>query len=231
MSQCPRCHSAEIVKSGKHHCQKGVVQRYKCNKCGTSFSNDGYFRGKHQMNMVQYACSLYQNGLSLEKVQKALKDNLGETVSRTTLSQWLAMLKIPCRPRNSGNQKQKTSRTHVEVGFVTTIRLADSMHPEKLVMLQNDVLSLEQEKEPTQLEEQCCKCGKPTVEQIFPYSSGQEIAVCTCTECDWFDWIVPEVAVDDEEEFDKSEEWARGKASELRKSVLAVETVAVEAKQ
>lgn len=223
MSQCPRCHSNEIVKAGKHQRQKGIVQRYRCKKCGTSFSNDGYYRGKHPINLVQYAIALYQSGLSMEKVQEALKTNLGAVISRTTILAWLQMLKVAPRGKNSGNQKQKRNRTHIEVGFVTTIRLADSAHPEKFVLLQNEAISLEETKPETQLEERCMTCHAPTIEQTFTYPSGQEIAVCACTECDLFDWVVPECAVDNDEEFGKSEEWARQKAEEIRKTRTTIE--------
>lgn len=141
MSNCPRCGSSQIVKSGKHHrqYQEGFVQRWKCKICGTTFCNEGYFRGKHPIALVQYASILYQNGCSYEKVVDELEKQFGQKVSRTTIGKWMDMLGVKPRQQNSGDQKNKLIRDLIEVGVVTTIRFTSSEMPEKFLILDNIV--------------------------------------------------------------------------------------------
>jgi len=139
---CPRCKSDRIVKGGKHVRLKGVVQRYKCNLCGTTFSNDGYFRGKHQIALLQYAAVLYEQGLSYEKIQCRLRKEFNMTVSRVSIGNWVKMLGLKPRNQSCGNQKSKVFREIVEVGLVTFVRVADSFHPEKLLLLDNSTEKL-----------------------------------------------------------------------------------------
>lgn len=139
---CPRCESNELVKSGKHLRRRGVVQRYRCKICGTSFTNDGYFRGKHPISLVQYAVSLYVSGhLSCEKVRERLKEELGISVSSTTICNWLKVLKVEARERNSSCRKNAIVRDLLEIGIVTTLRYVDSKHPEKFMVL-TDVIGV-----------------------------------------------------------------------------------------
>ena len=139
---CPRCKSDRIVKGGKHVRLKGVVQRYRCNDCGTSFSNDGYYRGKHQIALVQYAAVLYGQGLSYEKIQDRIRKEFNMKISRTSISDWVTMLRLKPRNQSCGNQKSKVFREIVEVGLVTFVRVADSFHPEKLLLLDNSTEKL-----------------------------------------------------------------------------------------
>ncbi len=139
---CPRCKSDQIVKSGKHYVSKGIVQRYRCKTCGTSFSNDGYYRGKHPISLVQYAAVLYREGYSYEKVQSRLKAEFKQEVSCTTIGAWMKMLHAEPRMKSSGNQKEKIVRDLIEIGVVTTIRYSDSWHPEKFLVLDNFVSNL-----------------------------------------------------------------------------------------
>lgn len=135
------------MKSGKHQCQKGVVQRWRCKTCGTTFSNDGYFRGKHPIALVQYATALYQNGCSYEKVVDELVKRFGQKVSRTTIGKWMQMLGVKPRPLNSGDQKNKVIRELIEVGVVTTVRFASSEVPEKFIVVDNSVLKIPEQTE------------------------------------------------------------------------------------
>jgi hypothetical protein len=132
------------VKSGKHYNLKGVVQCWVCKLCGTSFSNDGYFRGKHQLALVQYASVLYQNGCSYEKIVDELKKGWGQTVSRVTIGKWMNMLGVVPRRQSSGDQKNKVVRDLIEVGVVTSIRFASSEIPQKFLVLDNAVMTLEE---------------------------------------------------------------------------------------
>jgi transposase-like protein len=136
--QCPRCGATKIVKSGKHYCQKGTVQRFECKICGTTFSNDGYFRGKHPLALLQFAASLYKNGSSYEKVQSKIDKQFNIKISRATIKKWIEKLGIVPRPKSSGDQKNKVIRELVEIGVLTIIRFADSQTPEKFYILENE---------------------------------------------------------------------------------------------
>jgi len=142
---CPRCRSDQIVKSGKHTRQKGVVQRYQCKLCGTSFSNDGYYRGKHQLSLLQYVGVLYQQGLSDEKIEARLKEELGIDVSRNSIMAWVKRLGIEPRKQSCGDMKNKKVRELVELGVVTVVRYADAFHSERFVVLDNFVDTMKEE--------------------------------------------------------------------------------------
>ncbi len=137
---CPRCRSDQIVKSGKKHNLKGVVQRWQCKLCGTSFCNSGYFRGKHALALVQYASVLYKRGLSYEKVASKIEEQFKQKVSKTTIMKWMRMLHVQPR-KGSGNQKDKIVRELVEIGMVTTVRFVSSQTPEKFLTI-DDVARL-----------------------------------------------------------------------------------------
>jgi transposase-like protein len=139
---CPKCGESHIVKSGKHYCQKGIVQRYECKTCGTTFSNDGYFRGKHPLSLLQYANAIYENGLSLRQVQAKIKKTFGIQVTHVAIQKWLRVLGSQARPLNSGDQKNKIIREIVQIGILTTVRMSNSLNPEKFMVLQNAVSNL-----------------------------------------------------------------------------------------
>jgi hypothetical protein len=126
-----------VVKSGKHTRQKGVVQRYQCKLCGTSFSNDGYFRGKHPIALVQYAVSLYKQGSSLRKVSEEVDRQVHQKISQTTIMNWVHMLNVSTR-KGSGDQKSKVVRDLIEVGVV--MRFALSKAPEKFMVLDSFIV-------------------------------------------------------------------------------------------
>jgi len=137
---CPRCSSDQIMKAGKHYDLKGTVQRYKCKVCGTSFSNDGYFRGQHPLELLQYASVLYQNGCSCDKIVDKIEKQFHQKVSPPTIWRWMNKLGIKLRAKNSGDQKNKIVRDLIEVGIITTVRFASSEVTEKFLLLDNVVV-------------------------------------------------------------------------------------------
>lgn len=139
---CPRCSSDQVVKSGKRMRQQGIVQRFRCKICGTSFCNAGYYRGKHAISLVQYAAVIYREGFSLAKTQARLKTEFGVSVSHTTIMNWIKRLHVQPRLKSSGNQKEKIVRDLIEIGVVTTVRYSDSWHHGKFLILDNFVANM-----------------------------------------------------------------------------------------
>lgn len=137
--KCPKCGSDKIVKSGKYRRRRGIVQRYRCNICGTSFCHDGYFRSRFPLEVVQYAVQLYIDGSSSEKISDDLKNKYGIVVSRTSICEWIRKAKVPLRSKSSGDQKHKTVREIVELGFLVSVSYVSSQQPRKLLVLQNDM--------------------------------------------------------------------------------------------
>jgi transposase-like protein len=140
--KCPRCGSDNTIKSGMRYNKKGVSKRYLCKICGTSFCNEGYYRGKHAISLVQYAVVLYREGYSYEKIQSRLKAEFGIYISRKTVGDWMKMMHVQPRTKSSGDQKNKIVRELIEIGVITTVRYASSFHPEKFLIIDNFVANL-----------------------------------------------------------------------------------------
>jgi transposase-like protein len=130
------------VKSGKHYIKyaKGFHQRWQCKLCGTTFCNEGYFRGKHPLALLQYASALYENGCSYEQIIDKIDGQFHQKVSRTTIGKWMKHLGVEPRLKSSGNQKDKIVRELLEIGVATTVRFASSEIPEKFLLLDNIVV-------------------------------------------------------------------------------------------
>lgn len=80
MNTCPRCHSHQIVKSGR---LKGI-QRYECKNCRYHFTVR-YFGKPDWMRRI--AIHLYLEGLSIRKISKILD------ISDMAVGKWLKPLR------------------------------------------------------------------------------------------------------------------------------------------
>ncbi len=138
---CPLCNSFSTVKSGKHYNLHTITQKYKCKTCGTYFSNSGYFKAKFPLEVRQHAISLYSQGLSLQKVHEELI-RIGFSVSNVGICSWLQKMNVERRDKSCGNHKHRTTKEHIELGIITTIRFTSSWVPEKINILQNLVITL-----------------------------------------------------------------------------------------
>lgn len=67
MTDCPKCHSNELVKNGRHLGR----QRHRCKKCGFQFTRDKP-RGRPACDKA-LAVTLYVMGLSFTAIAKVLK--------------------------------------------------------------------------------------------------------------------------------------------------------------
>ncbi|MCL4437152.1 MAG: IS6 family transposase [Thaumarchaeota archaeon] len=87
MATCKFCQSADVVKHG----MKGNLQRYLCKECGHHFVDNGNELPRMRVNqhIVVAAMNLYFEGLSVRKVQRQLRDILGEEVNQGTIWIWV----------------------------------------------------------------------------------------------------------------------------------------------
>ncbi len=139
--KCPLCNSSSINKSGKRYNLHNITQKYKCKRCGTSFTNSGYFRSRFPLEVRQHVITLYAQGLSLRKIQEEL-ERIGIFVSHVAIDRWLQKMNIERRRQSCGNHKNITIREHIELGITTSIRFSSSIIPEKINILQNLVITL-----------------------------------------------------------------------------------------
>ena len=153
---CPRCKSKDVVSGGKRYNKDKVVQKYKCRVCATHFSNPEWLRGKHPLDLVNYAVSLYLKGYSGRKIAKILKD-FGNPVSHTTITRhWLRMMGYEARQRNIANKLRKhpellaqvceTKKEKIQevIEILTNVRVSilSSSNPDKVVDLELETINV-----------------------------------------------------------------------------------------
>ena len=83
-----KCRSKNFTRYGKYPKDSGKTQRYKCKKCGKTFSGTPGFKGRHfSPAVIRRALNDHVSGKSLQEVVRGLGlDNIG--VSRTTIHRW-----------------------------------------------------------------------------------------------------------------------------------------------
>lgn len=140
---CPKCGCEKTVKSGVRYNKKGTSQRWECKACGTTFSHSGYFRGKHELALIQYAHALYKSGLSSRQVVEALAKNAHIYVTHVTVCRWLKMLGSirPKNPHSYNPQDPEKIKINsvTEISIMTVVSFADSKHPKKSILLENKI--------------------------------------------------------------------------------------------
>jgi len=86
---CPKCGDLDIVKRGKRKNESGEKQRYRCNKCRSTFVEpDGFEHMRHKKEDIVRAVHQHNDGLSLFQVKNHLAqhDNVG--ISRESIRLW-----------------------------------------------------------------------------------------------------------------------------------------------
>jgi len=108
---CPRCESENtktfVVSQNKYK----KVQRYYCRTCGTTFSEQKWWKHVYPTPVIETAIALYKKGLSLHKVILTLEAKFGLKPSRWTVNKWLRKANVPRRRRYSGYRKVKLRKT------------------------------------------------------------------------------------------------------------------------
>ncbi|MEM2550352.1 MAG: IS6 family transposase, partial [Nitrososphaerota archaeon] len=89
---CPSCGCdlSNAVRAGRRYNKSGVVQRYRCKKCGTYFRDPRGFKWlRFSPDVIAAALDLYCRGLSLRSVAEHLESTYGVKVSYGTIYSWL----------------------------------------------------------------------------------------------------------------------------------------------
>lgn len=89
ISQCPQCHSENIVRHGIRHNKNYDLQRFSCRNCKKRFSfNLGFERMSVNPKVITSAMQLYFTGESLRGVQKFITLQ-GVNVAHSTVYKWI----------------------------------------------------------------------------------------------------------------------------------------------
>ncbi|MBM3143262.1 MAG: IS6 family transposase [Chloroflexi bacterium] len=83
---CKYCNSANTVKFGTY----GSTQLYFCKDCKRKFTAlDTLFKMKTPVDQIATAMSMYYSGISLDGIQRNLKQQYGNDLSEMTIHNWL----------------------------------------------------------------------------------------------------------------------------------------------
>lgn len=123
---CSNCNGI-CVKNGLRYTQFGSVQRFRCKTCGSTHSNS-HFKRKYPNVIKVYAIELYKEGASLADAQKAIKEKLNVSLSRTIILRWLIEAEVPRRhPKPKTKFEKKESKDRIEFLNATKLKLLVSI--------------------------------------------------------------------------------------------------------
>jgi putative transposase len=88
---CGRCHSGDVILSGKRRNKSGTLSRYLCKTCGFRFTGrDGFHNRRSDPEKIALALDLYFRGMSVRKVAEHFAQVHNLTVSAATVYNWIA---------------------------------------------------------------------------------------------------------------------------------------------
>jgi putative transposase len=88
---CGRCHSGDVILSGKRRNKSGTISRYLCKTCGFRFTGrDGFQHRRSDPEKVALALDLYFRGMSVRKVAEHFAQVHDLKVSASTVYNWIA---------------------------------------------------------------------------------------------------------------------------------------------
>lgn len=83
--ECKNCGSLDVVRNGRR--ESG--QRYLCRECGCGFLRNGRFKRTYtDPCIISTALSLYNDGLSFEKVSRHLQEDFNHKASKVAIWKW-----------------------------------------------------------------------------------------------------------------------------------------------
>jgi transposase-like protein len=89
--KCPKCNSIKLRKKGLRKTQnRGKQQRFLCNGCNHSFTQDkGFWKMKNNENKICQAIDTYYEGLSLRKVRRNFYKYAETKISHQSVLNWI----------------------------------------------------------------------------------------------------------------------------------------------
>jgi len=87
--RCRFCGSKNVVKRGKRKKKLEVQQLYLCKDCGKSFTPQIVKGRTYPLRVIFDGLSFYNQGWSLDKTCRFLKERYGIEVKDSTLSSWI----------------------------------------------------------------------------------------------------------------------------------------------
>jgi transposase-like protein len=88
--ECEKCHSSDVILSGRRMNKSGAVRRFRCKTCGAYFSGkEGFHKRRSDPDMIAKALDLYFRGTSLRQVAEHFAQAYGLPVSDTTVYRWM----------------------------------------------------------------------------------------------------------------------------------------------
>jgi putative transposase len=88
--KCKYCGSSDTIKFGTHTDTEGnEIQRYYCKDCRRKFVPDTLLKMQTPMNQVSSALSMYYGGMSLDNIQRHIKQEYNNDVAESTIYYWV----------------------------------------------------------------------------------------------------------------------------------------------
>ena len=117
---CPYCKKgSHIIKTGKRRTSKGPVQKYRCMKCGRSFSDSAFPYSKYPLKLILHSMELYNMGYSATEIKGILAKRYHRSPPATTIYSWtkrfkkdLTFIKIRNRVKPDPERITKTKNFH-----------------------------------------------------------------------------------------------------------------------
>lgn len=89
-TECERCHSGDVVQTGRRMNKSGAVRRFRCKSCGAYFSGvEGFHKRRADPDLIAKALDLYFRGTSLREVADHIAQAYGLKLSAMTVYRWV----------------------------------------------------------------------------------------------------------------------------------------------
>ncbi|EQD42526.1 Integrase catalytic region, partial [mine drainage metagenome] len=87
---CERCHSTDVIQTGRRLNKSGAVRRFRCKTCGAYFSGrEGFHKRRADPDMIAKALDLYFRGTSLRQVAEHFAQAYSLPISAMTVYRWV----------------------------------------------------------------------------------------------------------------------------------------------
>jgi putative transposase len=88
--ECEKCHSSDVILSGRRLNKSGAVRRFRCKTCGAYFSGkEGFHKRRADPDLISKALDLYFRGTSFRQVAEHFAQAYNLPVGATTVYRWV----------------------------------------------------------------------------------------------------------------------------------------------